>query len=216
VLIQDACQAHGARFQGRALSELSAYCAYSFYPTKNLGALGDAGAVVTPDPEIAERLRRLRDGGRCGDQISRGPGVNSRLDELQACYLRAFLPWLGAWNERRRQIAQQYSDGLRGIRGIRLLAWDQDSVHHLLVARCKRRDQLREFLLARGIQTGVHYPTPIHEQHGLRAGAVWDEEPLQAAIAAREVVSLPIGPHMTDGMVAAVLDGAWQFSATWE
>ena len=216
VLIQDACQAHGAQFQGLALTEFSPYCAYSFYPTKNLGALGDAGAVATPDPEIAERLRRMRDGGRCGDQISRGPGLNSRLDEIQACFLRAFLPWLSAWNERRRQIAQHYRDGLRDIRGIRLLASDQDSVHHLLVARCTRRDQLREFLLARGIQTGVHYPTPIHEQPGLRAAAVWEEEPLQAAKAAREVVSLPIGPHMTDGMVAAVLDGAWQFSATWE
>ena len=216
VLIQDACQAHGARFQGRPLTEFSPYCAYSFYPTKNLGALGDGGAVATSDPEIADRLRRMRDGGRCGDQICRGPGLNSRLDELQASYLRAFLPWLDAWNERRRRIAQHYRRGLQGLRGIRLPAWDQDSVHHLLVVRSTRRNQLREFLLARGIQTGVHYPVPIHEQPGLRVAAVWGREPLQAARAAREVVSLPIGPHMTDAMVAAVTEGLWQFSTTGE
>ena len=216
VLIQDACQAHGARFQGRGLTEFSPYCAYSFYPTKNLGALGDGGAVATSDSKIAERLRRMRDGGRCGDQISRGPGVNSRLDELQACYLRAFLSWLEVWNERRRRIAQQYSHGLRGVDGIRLLAWNEDSVHHLMVARCTRRDQLREFLSARGIQTGVHYPAPIHEQPGLRAEVTWGEEPAQAAEAAHEIVSLPIGPHMTDAMVTEVVEGVWQFSATWE
>jgi dTDP-3-amino-3,4,6-trideoxy-alpha-D-glucose transaminase len=216
VLIQDACQAHGARFKGLGLTEFSPYCAYSFYPTKNLGALGDGGAVATSDPNIAERIRRMRDGGRCGDQISRGPGLNSRLDELQACYLRAFLPWLGVGNERRRQIAQQYRQDLRGNPAVQLVAWNEDSVHHLLVARCPRRDDLREFLLARGIQTGVHYPVPIHEQPGLRTEAAWGEEPTQAARAAREIVSLPIGPHMTDAMVTEVVEGVWQFSATRE
>ena len=212
VLIQDACQAHGARWRGRAFTEFSPYCAYSFYPTKNLGGLGDGGAVVTSDPQVAERLRRMRDGGRCGDQVCLGPGLNSRLDELQACYLRAFLPWLASWNERRKQIAHRYLQGLRGVRGVRLLAWDEDSVQHLLVARCDRRDELREFLLERGIQTGVHYPVPIHEQPGLRASAVWGEEPLQAGRAAREVVSLPIGPHMTDEMVTEVVEAVREFS----
>lgn len=211
VLIQDACQAHGAFYRGLPLSHFSPYCAYSFYPTKNLGCLGDGGAIVTSDPEVAKRLRQWRDGGRLGDQLCRLPGINSRLDELQACYLRGLLPLLSAGNARRKQIATRYRQLLSGFGGIRLLTWDDDSVHHLLVARSPRRDALRASLGEHGVQTGIHYPVAIHEQPGLAPYVSWAEEPVHATAAAREVLSLPIGPHLTEEhaeQVAGLL-GAW-------
>ena len=201
VLIQDACQAHGAFHQSKPLSSYSPYCAYSFYPTKNLGALGDGGAVVTSNPLLAARLRSLRDGGRLGDQICRQPGVNSRLDEIQACYLRAFLPLLSGWNESRRALASRYRQGLEAAEGIRLLDSTPDSVHHLCVARCSRRDALRAFLMERGVHTGIHYPVPLHEQPGLLPYATWREIPSHAAAAAHEIVSLPVAPHVTKDIV---------------
>lgn len=210
VLIQDACQAHGAVHLGKPLSHFSPYCAYSFYPTKNLGALGDGGAVVTSDPQVASRLRSLRDGGRLGDQICRQPGVNSRLDEMQACYLRAFLPLLSGWNRSRRALASQYRQGLEAVEGIRLLDTTPDSVHHLCVARCSRRDELRAFLMECGVHTGLHYPVPLHEQPGLLPFATWSEVPAHAAAAAHEIVSLPVAPHVTednvDDIVAMITD----------
>ena len=204
VLIQDACQAHGARLGHQALTQFSPYTAYSFYPTKNLGALGDGGAIVTSRPEIADRLRMLRDGGRRGDQVCRGPGVNSRLDEIHSCYLRALLPNLTAWNAKRRQLAELYRDRLRALRNLQLLDWDQDSVHHLFVVRVRDRDQLRGALLESGVQTGVHYPVAIHQQPGLLAASSWRTRPAEAELAAQEVLSLPIGPHVTEGDVLRI------------
>lgn len=197
VLIQDACQAHGARWGGRPLTAYSPYCAYSFYPTKNLGALGDGGAVVTSDPLIAARLRMLRDGGRQGDQLCRMVAVNSRLDEIHSCYLRGLLPKLGRWNEHRRGLAGLYVHHLDGLRDLRILEWDKESVQHLFVVRTGRRDELRAALGAAGIQSGVHYPVPVHLQPGLQAGCSWGAAPREAEVAAREVLSLPIGPHVT-------------------
>ncbi len=210
VLVQDACQAHGARFQGRPFTEFSSYCAYSFYPTKNLGSLGDGGAIVTNDPETAEHLRLLRDGGRRGDQTCRMQGHNSRLDEMQACYLSAFLPYLETWNTRRRELAQRYQEALTGT-AIPLLRFDADSVNHLVVARCPKRDALRTHLAARHIQTGVHYPVPIHEQPGLAGSASWKVEPTVASRAAREILSLPGAPHVSDAMADAVLRALLEF-----
>ncbi|MCZ2153465.1 MAG: DegT/DnrJ/EryC1/StrS family aminotransferase [Bryobacterales bacterium] len=198
VLIQDACQAHGAMWRGAHLTAFSPYCAYSFYPTKNLGCLGDGGAVVTNDAEVASRLRLLRDGGRMGDQRCRGPAVNSRLDEIQACYLRAFLPYLRAWNGRRREQAAIYAERLTRVRDLRLVGWDSDSVHHLCVLRSARRDQLREFLAGKGIQTAIHYPVAIQDQPGLQSFATWAETPLHGAQAAAEVLSIPLGPHLSN------------------
>ncbi len=210
VLVQDACQAHGARFRGHPLTDFSPYCAYSFYPTKNLGGLGDGGAVVTDDPEIAERLKQLRDGGRLGDQTCRMPGLNSRLDEMQACYLRAFLPFLPAWNARRRQLAVQYREALHAC-DCPLLSFDEDSVNHLVVARSPSRDALRQHLASCLVQTGIHYPVPIHQQPGLLPFATWAEEPEVATKAAREILSLPAAPHVTDEMAEAVLRGVIGF-----
>ncbi len=211
-LIQDACQAHGAFCKGKPLSAYSAYCAYSFYPTKNLGCLGDGGAIVTADPETAHRLRQLRDGGRRGDQLCRGPGVNSRLDEIQACYLRAFLLHLEGWNRHRRELAATYADALRHLRFLQLVEWDFDSVHHLCVARSSRRDSIREFLAELGIQTAIHYPVAIQDQPGLIPYASWAAEPIHGAQAAREIFSLPLGPHLSQEQVLTVSQRIAEFA----
>src|SRR5262249_50417349 len=139
VLVQDACQAHGARFLGKPFTAYSPYVAYSFYPTKNLGCLGDGGAIVTNRAAAAKRLRILRDGGRKGSQVSFTAGINSRLDEIQACYLRAFLPRLGEWNSNRARIAQFYDEAFRECDGVRLLRRTDESVCHLYVIRASQR-----------------------------------------------------------------------------
>lgn len=205
VLVQDACQAHGARFKGRPLSDFSPYVAYSFYPTKNLGCLGDGGAVVTNRASSAKRLKILRDGGRAGGHVSRLPGINSRLDEMQACYLRAFLPRLDEWNAHRARIAAIYDEALAGCPGVRLLE-RTGSVHHLYVIRVRRRQALREHLARHGITTGVHYPVPLHLQPAFRAcGSKRGDLPV-AERACREIVSLPVWPSMPEATAEEVAD----------
>lgn len=200
-LVQDACQAHGLRIEGRVLTEYSPYVAYSFYPTKNLGGIGDGGAVLTSSPDVGEHLRLLRDGGRMGDQLARVPGINSRLAELHAAYLRAALPWLEEWNKQRRQVAEFYEKELRALRGIRLLESGEDSVRHQFIVRVKRRDWLRERLREAGIETGVHYPTPLQKHPAFARWSSWSGELPEATRASDEVMSLPLGPHV-------VIDGA--------
>lgn len=204
VLIQDCCQAHGARIDGDPLTRFSPYCAYSFYPTKNLGALGDGGAILSDDQEILSRLRMLRDGGRCNDQIARLPAPNARLDEIQSCYLRVFLPSLDRWNNHRRRLASLYRRELESVPGIRLIAWNGDSVHHLLVARTSHRDRLRELLGEQGIQTAIHYPVPVHLQPAFVPLLRTPAHAPAAEQAAAEIVSLPLGPHITPGDVLEV------------
>ncbi len=189
-ILQDACQAHGAPLCGLR--------AYSFYPTKNLGALGDGGAIVTDDARLAQRLREIRDGGRRNDQIAHVEGINSRLDEMQACYLRAFLPQLATWNERRRQLAARYDAGLAGCAGIRPLARVPGSVAHLYVVRAKRRDPLRLHLQQHGIASGIHYPRPLHLHPAFRDAGLKRGDLPHAERAAREIISLPLHAHLSD------------------
>ncbi len=210
-LIQDACQAHGARFHGRPFTDFSDYVAYSFYPTKNLPCLGDGGAVLTNRAARAARLRMLGDGGRRGGQISYIAGINSRLDEMQACYLRAFLPRLDEWNAHRARIAALYDEGLAGCRVVRLLARSPDSVNHLYVVRAQRRDRLRRFLAAHGIGSGVHYPVPLHLQPAFRdAGARRGDFPV-AEKACREILSLPLWPYMPEAAACEVISRVLEF-----
>jgi dTDP-3-amino-3,4,6-trideoxy-alpha-D-glucose transaminase len=196
VLIQDACQAHGATHRGRALTRYSPYVAYSFYPTKNLGCLGDGGAVTTDSKRVAARIRLLRDGGRGANHVSLAPGINSRLDELQACYLSAFLPHLAEWNATRASLAALYDEALAGCDGVRLLKRAPDSVNHLYVIRVKRREKLREFLAKQGIGSGVHYPVPLHLQPSFAGSGAKRGDFPYAEKAAREVLSLPLWPHL--------------------
>jgi len=211
ILIQDACQAHGAALGGLPFTKFSSHVAYSFYPTKNLGALGDGGAIATSSQKVARRLRSLRDGGRQSDQVAHRKGTNSRLDELQACFLRAFLPKLWEWNQSRREIAALYRKYLADCGGIRLLKESEDSVHHLFVIRADRRDRLREHLAKHEIGTGVHYPVPLHlmpafRETGLRRGDLPNSEK-----ACREIVSLPLWPFMVENQVLEVVDRIRQF-----
>lgn len=198
LLVQDACQAHGAQFRGKPLTAYSAYVAYSFYPTKNLGCLGDGGAVAVSSPAAASKLRILRDGGRKGGQVAHVRGINSRLDEMQACYLRAFLPKLDEWNAWRRRIAAIYAEMLAGVDGVRPVTTSEDSVRHLYVVRAKKRDKLREALSRDGIGTGVHYPVPLHLMPAFReCGLKRGDLPI-AEKACREVLSLPLWPYLAE------------------
>jgi dTDP-4-amino-4,6-dideoxygalactose transaminase len=217
VLVEDACQAHGALYRGRPVGTLGGEFglgALSFYPTKNLGALGDGGAVLVGDPETAARLRRLRNGGQSDRYRHEDVGINSRLDELQAAILRVGLAHLGAWTERRRALAGAYLEGLAGVEGL-TLPREQDyarAVHHLFVVRHPRRDAMIEALRERGVETLIHYPIPLHRQpaFGSWGGKTGDLPVVESAV--REIFSLPLYPEMTDEqqrlVVEAVRDAA--------
>jgi dTDP-4-amino-4,6-dideoxygalactose transaminase len=198
-VLQDACQAHGQRF-----ARFSPAVAYSFYPTKNLPCLGDGGAVLTDSRAVAQRLRLLRDGGRRHDQVSRMRAMNSRLDEMQACYLRAFLPRLDEWNAGRMRLAALYDQALAGCPGVRPAGRREGSVCHLYVVRAKRRDRLRQHLAKHGILTAVHYAVPLHLQPAFAGGGLRRGSLPVAERACREIVSLPLRPYMADTAVEEV------------
>jgi dTDP-4-amino-4,6-dideoxygalactose transaminase len=212
-VLADAAHAHGATLGGRPVGSFGDAAAWSFYPSKNLGALGDGGAVTTDDPAVAERVRRLRHYGAARRDVYDGIGVNSRLDELQAAVLRVKLRHLKEWNRRRAVAAGRYQTGLAGL-ALALPAVDEGVGHawHLFVVRTPARDQLRARLAARGAQTLVHYPTPPFAQ---RAYAHLGVEPGAFPLTTRwaeEVLSLPFGPHLSrvqqDVVIAALLEAA--------
>ena len=204
-LIQDACQAHGAKFNKQPFTKYSQYVAYSFYPTKNLGCLGDGGAIVTSSASINRRLRMLRDGGRKqGEQVSSVRGINARLDEMQAAYLRAFLPQLANGNEQRSKLAAHYDQAFAECEAVRPLRQVNDSVNHLYVVRVAHRDRLRTYLSKLGIASAVHYPVPLH-LHPAFADARQRRGKLpNAERAAKEILSLPLYPSMTLNQVEEV------------
>jgi dTDP-4-amino-4,6-dideoxygalactose transaminase len=197
-VIEDACQAHGARYRDRVVGGLSDAGCFSFYPTKNLGALGDGGCVVTNDYKLAERVRMLRNYGQKKKYEHQCIGINSRLDEVQAAVLREKLPYLDAWNDRRRSIARIYHNGLEGTDLI-LPAEEGYAFHvyHLYVVRSRHRDRLSAELMRMGIQTAIHYPIPVHRQRAYReySGSVTLPETERAA---DEVLSLPMHPWLSD------------------
>ena len=213
-IVHDACQAHGGSYAGKPFTRTADAVAYSFYPTKNLFCLGDGGAVLTDSKRIAAQLRLLRDGGRRNDQISRIPAVNSRLDEIQACCLRAGLTKLIEWNADRVKLAEAYDAMLAGCPGIHPVKRAVGSVCHLYVVRAKRRERLRKFLADRGIATGVHYPVPLHLQpafHG--CGQKRGDLPV-AERACRQILSLPLWPGMEISAVEQVAAACAEFGAT--
>jgi dTDP-4-amino-4,6-dideoxygalactose transaminase len=205
-VVEDACQAIGATYKGRRVGALTGIGALSFYPTKNLGALGDGGAVVAQDPAVAARLRRLRNGGQSDRYRHEVVGVNSRLDEMQAAILRVGLRHLDAWTERRRALAARYADGLAG--GGIALPQEQPwagSAHHLYVVRHRRRDELAAGLGARGVGTLIHYPIPLHLQPAFEGLGQAGAFPV-AEKAADEILSLPLYPEMSDAQADAVIE----------
>jgi dTDP-4-amino-4,6-dideoxygalactose transaminase len=208
-IVEDCAQAHGASLRRRPAGTMGAMGAFSFYPTKNLGALGDAGAVVTDDDDLAQRLRLLRQYGQTDRYHSKLEGVNSRLDELQAAVLRAKLPQVTAGNERRRQIAAKYVAALDGTR-VRPLARfaDREDAFHLFVVRAEDRERFRERLSAEGVDTIVHYPVPIHRHPPYASLAEGRADLAVSETLAGEVVSLPIYPELSDAEVEHVADAA--------
>jgi len=209
-LVEDCCQAHLATSAGRPVGTFGAAAAFSFYPTKNLGGVGDGGAVVTGDAALADRVARLRNGGQADRYHHVEPGVNSRLDELQAAVLRARLPWLARWTEGRRAIAARYRAALRGTEAAMLDECDPGHVYHLVVVRSPRRDALQAHLGAEGVQTLIHYPIPLPRQAAFESVApaacpVADE-------ACREILSLPIHPGLRDDEIEQVADAVRSFA----
>lgn len=201
-LVEDCCQAHLATCQGRPVGTTGAAGAFSFYPTKNLGALGDGGAVVTDDADLAARVRRLRNGGQVSRYDHQEAGINSRLDELQAAVLRVRLARLPAWTARRRELAARYRAALDGSAAAPVPQRDAGHVYHLFPVRHRLRDQLRATLDAAGIETLIHYPVPLHAQG---AFAHCDPAPCpEAARAAAELLSLPLHPALDAGAVDRV------------
>lgn len=205
-LVEDAAQAHGATWRGRSAGSLGRAGCFSFYPGKNLGALGDAGAVTTDDAALAARVRSLGNHGRAAasKHLHEHVGTNSRLDGLQAAVLSAKLPRLRAWTAARRRVVARYRQELAGS-PVRLVAEAADAVSawHLAVVRVADRDAVRDALDEAGIGTGVHYPVPCHRQEAFAALAGGLRLPV-AERAAGEILSLPLSPHTTDAQVDRV------------
>jgi dTDP-4-amino-4,6-dideoxygalactose transaminase len=214
-VIEDAAQAHGARYRGRRTGGLGAIACFSFYPTKNLGALGDAGAVTTNDVQLAARITQLRDHGQDGKYIHSVVGFNSRLDGIQAAALRVKLRYVDRWNARRQALAALYRTGLRDVPGITppVVAADREHVYHLFVVRCRERDRLRKHLDAVGISTGVHYPLPLHLQAAFADLGHQTGDFPAAEAAAREVLALPLYPELSEEAVAGVCGAVRSWAA---
>jgi len=203
-VINDAAQAHGALYKGHSIVSYGDVSCYSFYPGKNLGAYGDAGAVVTDDPEIAEKIRMLADHGRKEKYVHEMEGRNSRLDTLQAAVLRVKLKYLKKWNERRSQIADRYKKNLHGCENIVLPYVPEYAtpVWHLFVVQLLGvdRDKVMNKMREKGIGVGIHYPIPLHRQPAYKGRLDHYSFPEVEEISKR-ILSLPIYPEMTDEMV---------------
>ncbi len=212
-VIADAAQAHRARYHGQPVGSLGDAAAFSFYPSKNLGCFGDGGAITTDDSKLADRIRTLRNYGSRNRYFNDERGFNSRLDELQAALLRVKLRKLDEWNERRRKIAGVYLDRLRHVEGIILPSvpeWAKPC-WHLFVIRHPQRDKLQAAMKEAGIGTIIHYPAPPHLQKAyadlrLKEGSFPICEKL-----AREVLSIPIGPHLSAESQQAVISAIENF-----
>jgi dTDP-4-amino-4,6-dideoxygalactose transaminase len=206
-VIEDAAQAHGARYKGRRCGGLGDAAGFSFYPGKNLGALGDGGAVVTNDGDLAARVRRIANYGSEKKYDHAEMGVNSRLDEFQAAFLRVKLRHLDEWNARRREIATIYRDGLAGLQDFLLPSVPEwaEPVWHLFVVRHKKRDALAAALEEHGVGTLIHYPVPPHLSGAYRNGG-WAPRklPLSERLAG-EVLSLPMGTHLDGPMAGRII-----------
>ncbi|MGY1661069.1 DegT/DnrJ/EryC1/StrS family aminotransferase [Geodermatophilus sp. SYSU D00705] len=216
VVLEDAAQAHGAHWRGRPAGSWGHAGCFSFYPGKNLGAFGDAGAVVTDDADLAGRLRSIRDHGRAADSHHDHAllGTNSRLDALQAVVLSAKLRRLDGWTAARRALAERYRTRLAGGPARLVVGLpDAGDVHHLLVARVAGRESVRSRLRRLGIETGLHYPVPCHLQRPFRSSALPGSLPVVEA-SAGEVLSLPMSPHLTPEQVDRVCEALQEAVAT--
>jgi dTDP-4-amino-4,6-dideoxygalactose transaminase len=209
-VIEDCAQAHGAKYHGKPVGGRGHLSAFSFYPTKNLGAFGDGGAVLTNDSALAERVRLLRQYGWDANRISQQKGMNARLDEMQAAILRVKLRHLERWNDRRRELAALYKSFLAEVLTLPVEPPETRHVYHQFVVRHPQRDALRSYLLDHGIHTQIHYPIPIHLQPAYRE--------LAAALpvtesAADQILSLPLYPELRNEDVQRVCQVTQMFVA---
>ncbi|PYX63267.1 MAG: erythromycin biosynthesis sensory transduction protein eryC1 [Acidobacteria bacterium] len=214
-LIEDAAQAHGARYGKEKIGGFGRLACFSFYPGKNLGAYGDGGMITTNDTDLATRLRRLRNHGRTTKYEHSEVGFNYRMDAVQATVLNFKLPFLDDWNASRRYWAGRYRERLSATPlTLPALIPDTEPVYHLFTVRCTCRDKLASFLAERAIETGVHYPVPLHLQPAFRfLGYSEADFPVAEAIC-REIISLPIFPEMTEHQFEHVCESIDEFFAT--
>jgi dTDP-4-amino-4,6-dideoxygalactose transaminase len=214
IVVEDCAQAHGAMYLGRRAGTWGDAGTFSFYPTKNLGAYGDGGAVICNDPEFAARVRQLRQYGWSDRHVSTVKGVNSRMDELQAAVLRVKLRHLDAWNEQRRVLTGRYTQALKDSGLVLPIEPDYAThVFHLYVVRHPRRDSLKVFLKRHGVQTLIHYPIPIHLQPAyLELGCKAGDLPVTEQ-ASREVLSLPLYPEMPEEHIPRITEIIFAFPA---
>lgn len=206
-VVEDAAQAHGARYHGQRIGGHGDLVAWSFYPGKNLGAFGDGGAITTRDAALAERLRALRNYGSRVKYWHEQEGRNTRLDELQAAVLAAKLPLLDDWNRRRSAIANRYLAELEGVPGLALprLRPDGEPVWHLFVVDLPQRDAVQRRLLEAGVETLIHYPVPPHRSGAYADRGPWPALPITERAAATHL-SLPMGPHLRPDQQAWVIE----------
>jgi len=207
-VIEDACQAHGARRDGAMAGTLSDVGCFSLYPAKNLGTIGEGGLAVTNDPSIAERMRSLRSHGELRRYHHAEPGWNLRLSELQSAAARVELRRLDGWNAARRRVARWYSEALDGLDlQLPVVPEQEEHVFHLYVVQIDDRDDVRARLAERGIATGVHYPVPLHLQQAYRSLGVGAGALPATTAGASRILSLPMYPEMTREQVEAVAEG---------
>jgi dTDP-4-amino-4,6-dideoxygalactose transaminase len=204
-VIEDCAQAHGAELRGRGAGTIGRMGCFSFYPTKNIGAFGDGGAIITNDDDLAERVRLIRQYGQTDRYVHVTRGVNSRLDELQAAVLRVRLPHVAGWNHRRREIAATYTEALteKPVRPLRVLD-GRRHVFHLFVVEADDRAAVRAHLDDRGIRTLIHYPHPVHGHEPYRALGVGTVSLSVSEGLCDRIVSIPLYPELTDAEVEAV------------
>jgi dTDP-4-amino-4,6-dideoxygalactose transaminase len=216
ILFEDCAQAHGASWQGRPVGSLGHGAAFSFYPTKNLGAIGDGGAVTTNDDALANQVRCLRQYGWRDRYISAEPGVNSRLDEIQAAILRVKLRRLADANAARRRLAALYGELLGGCEEVRLPVVRPDGEHafHLFVIRCARRDALCQHLVEHGIPAALHYPAAVHQQPAYRRIAARSPALPRTEEAVRTILSLPLHPYLSEEAVRLTASTILEFYAS--
>jgi len=214
-VLEDSAQAAGASYKGRAAGSFGDAAAFSFYPAKNLGACGEAGAIAIPDPDAAQRARMLRDHGQSERYRHVMEGTNSRIDAMQAGFLCVKLRYLKDWNAARRNIAARYDVAFASLNALQTLKMRPGCIssRHLYVVHAERRDALRAFLRERGIDTALHYPVPLHLQECYRASFPGPGAFPHAEWSAARVLSLPLFPEMTEAQVSAVIRGVEEFSA---
>lgn len=212
-VIEDACQAAGAEYRGCRVGNMSHQTCFSFYPSKNLGALGDAGAVLTKDLKAAEQVRMRRDHGQTGPYIHEIEGLNARMDSIQAAVLVMKLRYLDGWNAMRRKHARHYDELLRDIGGVTTppVMDYATPVYALYTIRAQQRDRLQQFLREQGIMTGVYYPIPLHMQPAYQYLGYKERDFPVAEAAAREVLSLPMYPELSEDEIGRVAEGVRDF-----